>query len=149
MQVGDRLLSVPFTSVISGTRPAQARIALLTRYYCALANNHLPCSGQQSMRTNKKSSAHVLSVYPNVQTQNFKNHFKAELWDPEEWTTLFNRSGARGIMFTTKHCDGYTHWKSPSKPGYNSVEAGPMRDVVGDLTAVCLHLKNSNLCLLD
>ena len=73
-------------------------------------------------------------------TQNFKNHFKAELWDPEEWTTLFNRSGARGIMFTTKHCDGYTHWKSPSKPGYNSVEAGPKRDVVGDLTAVCLHL---------
>jgi hypothetical protein len=24
-------------------------------------------------------------------------------------------------MFTTKHCDGYTHWQSPSKWNYNSV----------------------------
>lgn len=64
----------------------------------------------------------------------FKHSFHAELWNPDQWMSLFKRAGARGIMFTTKHCDGYTHWKSPSKPGYNSVEAGPKRDIVADLT---------------
>jgi len=65
----------------------------------------------------------------------FKEQFTAELWEPDDWVNLFQRAGAKGVMFTTKHCDGYTHWKSPSKPGYNSVDAGPRRDVVADLTA--------------
>ena len=55
-------------------------------------------------------------------SQEFARDFHAELWDPDQWMELFDQAGAKGIMFTTKHCDGYTHWASPSKPGYNSVE---------------------------
>ena len=64
----------------------------------------------------------------------FAKDFHAELWDPDQWMELFDQAGAKGIMFTTKHCDGYTHWKSPSKPGYNSIDTGPKRDILGDLS---------------
>ena len=62
--------------------------------------------------------------------------FRAELFDPEEWAALFARSGARYVVLTTKHHDGYCLWptKSPYKQGWNSVDSGPRRDLVGELT---------------
>lgn len=54
---------------------------------------------------------------------------QAELWDPNAWAALFKQAGAKFIVFTTKHCDGWTHWRSPAKYGYNSVDSGPKRDV--------------------
>lgn len=75
---------------------------------------------------------------------------------------LLSQAGAKFVHFTSKHCDGYerqapqldlsdvafgpmsspfflfagswTHWRSSAKPNYNSVDAGPMRDIVGELT---------------
>jgi alpha-L-fucosidase len=73
-------------------------------------------------------------VYGDQPYAEFADQFKAELWDPDQWMGLFKDAGARGIMFTTKHCDGYTHWKSPAKWNYNSVDSGPHRDVVADIT---------------
>jgi alpha-L-fucosidase len=62
--------------------------------------------------------------------------FRAELFDPGFWAELFLRSGARYVVLTSKHHDGYCLWptKSPYKKGWNSMEVGPQRDLVGDLT---------------
>lgn len=68
--------------------------------------------------------------------------FKAELFNPDEWAKLFERSGAKYIVLTSKHHDGYTLW--PSKDAdrtwgfpWNAVAVGPKRDLLGDLfTAV-------------
>ena len=60
--------------------------------------------------------------------------FKAELWEPTEWADLFRRSGARYVVLTSKHHDGYCLWPSSHRPGWNSVETGPQRDLVGELT---------------
>ncbi len=66
------------------------------------------------------------------------NDFKAELFDPEEWARLFEKSGAKYIVLTSKHHDGFTLW--PSKEAnkdwgfpWNAVDVGPKRDLLGDL----------------
>ena len=63
--------------------------------------------------------------------------FKAELYDPDYWADLFYRAGARYVVLTTKHHDGYCLWPtgSPYKKNWNSADVGPRRDLVGDLTA--------------
>jgi len=74
--------------------------------------------------------------------QDFAAQFRCELFEPDHWADIFARSGARYIVPTSKHHDGYCLW--PSKEAsrtwgrpWNSVEIGPQRDLLGDLkTAV-------------
>lgn len=61
--------------------------------------------------------------------------FKAEFFDPDQWAELFKKSGAGYVVLTSKHHDGYTLWPSTLSPGWNSVETGPKRDIIGDLSA--------------
>lgn len=65
--------------------------------------------------------------------------FKAELFDPSEWASIFKKSGARYVVLTSKHHEGFTLWpneqadKSWGRP-WNAFTNGPKRDVLGDLT---------------
>src|SRR5690349_15457247 len=71
--------------------------------------------------------------------QNFESSFKAELFDPAQWAGVFKRSGARYIVLTSKHHEGYCLWDSPeadrdwNRP-WNAVTGTPKRDLLGDLT---------------
>jgi alpha-L-fucosidase len=67
--------------------------------------------------------------------KDFVNLFKAEFFDPDQWATLFKASGAGYVVLTSKHHDGYALWPSAHSPGWNSVETGPRRDLIGDLSA--------------
>ncbi len=62
--------------------------------------------------------------------------FKAELFNPDQWAELFQRAGAKYVVLTSKHHDGYCLWPSkvPYSKNWNSMEVGPKRDLVGDLT---------------
>ena len=55
-------------------------------------------------------------------------------WDPGSWADLFRSAGARYVVLTAKHHDGFLLWPSrtpcPRKPDYTAE-----RDVVGELTA--------------
>jgi alpha-L-fucosidase len=66
----------------------------------------------------------------------FAPDFKAELFDPDKWAEMFKNSGARYVVLTSKHHDGYCLWPSshPRKKNWNSMDVGPKRDLVGDLT---------------
>ena len=70
------------------------------------------------------------------QYRDFAPQFKAELWQPDKWAQLFKDAGAKYVVLTSKHHDGFTLWpsSSPYSKGWNSVEVGPKRDLVGDLT---------------
>ena len=77
---------------------------------------------------------------PDFAYQDFVPQFKAELFDPDQWANIFERSGAKYIVLTSKHHDGFTLWNSAEanrswgRP-WNSVDVGPQRDLLGDLTA--------------
>jgi alpha-L-fucosidase len=66
----------------------------------------------------------------------FADMFTAELYDPQYWAQLFKESGAKYVILTSKHCEGFAMW--PSKEEYskdwNVGDVGPKRDLLGDLT---------------
>ena len=66
--------------------------------------------------------------------KDFAPLFKAELVDPDQWADFFVRSGARYVVLTSKHHDGYCLWPSEQSKGWNSVDVGPRRDLLGELT---------------
>ncbi|KAK8378851.1 hypothetical protein O3P69_009521 [Scylla paramamosain] len=70
---------------------------------------------------------------PNFSYQDFGPQFTAEFYDPKEWAELFNASGARYIVLTTKHHEGFTLWPSRHSWGWNSLDVGPKRDLLGEL----------------
>jgi alpha-L-fucosidase len=74
--------------------------------------------------------------------RDFAPLFTAELFDPDFWAGLFEESGARYVVLTSKHHDGFCLWPtaSPFKKNWNSMEVGPKRDLLGELTnAVRAH----------
>jgi alpha-L-fucosidase len=70
---------------------------------------------------------------PNFTYQDFATEFKAEFFDPYQWADIFKKAGAKYIVLTSKHHEGYSLY--PSKYGFswNSQDIGPNRDLVGDL----------------
>ncbi len=73
------------------------------------------------------------------QFPDFAPMFKAEAFDPDRWADLFARSGARYVVLTAKHHDGFCLWPSAEatrswgRP-WNAMDIGPKRDLVGNLT---------------
>lgn len=66
----------------------------------------------------------------------FGKMFKAELYDPTEWADLFKRAGAKYVVLTSKHHDGFTLWPNKQAQNarhfkWNAGEIGPKRDLVG------------------
>ncbi|NGM65815.1 alpha-L-fucosidase [Sphingobacterium sp. SGR-19] len=60
--------------------------------------------------------------------------FKAEFFEPDKWADLFKRSGAGYVVLTSKHHDGYCLWPSVHSEGWNTLEVGPKRDIIKDLS---------------
>jgi alpha-L-fucosidase len=58
--------------------------------------------------------------------------FKAEKWNPDEWAKLFAEVGAKYVVLTAEHHDGWANWDSDLTP-WNAVDKGPKRDLVGEL----------------
>jgi len=67
--------------------------------------------------------------------QDFAPMFKAELFNPGQWATLFRDAGAKYVVLTSKHHEGFTLWPSAQSWNWNSVDIGPHRDICGDLTS--------------
>ncbi len=66
--------------------------------------------------------------------QDFVKGFKAEMFDPDQWAKLFKESGARYVVLTSKHHEGFALWPSGLSWNWNAVDVGPHRDLLGDLT---------------
>ena len=59
--------------------------------------------------------------------------FRAEHFDPGQWAELFKKSGARYVVLTSKHHDGFALYPSATCPRWNAQVLGPHRDLAGDL----------------
>lgn len=93
-------------------------------------------------RINEKSDAgkyfrdyHNKMYGKDFKYQDFAPMFKAQHWDPDQWANIFKRSGAKYVVLTSKHHEGFTLWPSQESWNWNSVDIGPHRDICGDLSA--------------
>ncbi|MEC3908637.1 alpha-L-fucosidase [Tamlana sp. 2201CG12-4] len=84
---------------------------------------------------------HKETYGPHFSYYNFGELFKADLFNADEWAALFEEAGAKYIVLTSKHHDGFTLWPNEQANdrgfAWNSIEVGSKRDLVGELnTAV-------------
>ncbi|XP_031179051.1 tissue alpha-L-fucosidase-like [Sander lucioperca] len=70
---------------------------------------------------------------PGFKYADFASEFRAEFFEPDNWADIFKASGARYVVFTSKHHEGFTNWPSAGSWNWNSVDVGPHRDLVGEL----------------
>jgi alpha-L-fucosidase len=94
-------------------------------------------NGLQADKDNVRKKFHKLH-YGDMSYYGFGTMFKADRFDPDAWAKVFEQSGAKYIVLTSKHHDGFAMW--PSKEAdktwgfpWNSVSSGPKRDLLGDL----------------
>lgn len=80
---------------------------------------------------------HVKTYGEDFDYSGFAPMFKAMSFDADAWAELFKKSGAKYIVLTTKHHDGFALW--PNKEAsrdygrpWNSMEVGAKRDLVGE-----------------
>lgn len=68
--------------------------------------------------------------------RDFAPLLSAEHFDPQEWAALFQQAGARYVVLTSKHHDGYCMWATdnPHKKNWNCADVGAHRDLLGELT---------------
>ncbi|MCK5056127.1 MAG: alpha-L-fucosidase [Candidatus Aminicenantes bacterium] len=114
-------------SVPAWRKVTQGRYASYAEWYYARVMEDEKNGGAEFHREN---------YGPDFEYRDFAPLFKAELFDPDYWAELFARSGAKYVVLTSKHHDGYCLWptKSPYKKDWNSMAVGPKRDLVGELT---------------
>jgi len=66
--------------------------------------------------------------------QDFAGDFNASHFDAAHWADVFKRSGAKYVVLTSKHHEGFTLWPSEQSWNWNSVDIGPHRDLCSELT---------------
>ncbi|MCU1269188.1 MAG: glycoside hydrolase family 29 (alpha-L-fucosidase) [Acidobacteriaceae bacterium] len=69
---------------------------------------------------------------------NFAPTFNREIqkWNPDLWAEIFRRAGAKYVVLTTKHHDGFTLWPSSvQNPTLALDRQHAQRDLVGELSA--------------
>lgn len=71
----------------------------------------------------------------NTDYRDFVKDFNAEMYEPDFWAELFKEAGAKYVVLTSKHHEGFCLWPSKYSWNWNAGDVGPHRDLLGDLTA--------------
>ena len=78
--------------------------------------------------------------------EDYKDLFKAELFDANQWAELFKKAGAKYVVFTSKHHDGYCMYDSRYAEGWSSTTTGPKIDFCEELSKA-VRENDMKMCL--
>ena len=111
--------------------PADAPIGVYAKYAEWYWNKFTVSTGEE----HKYFKAFHDSIYgEKFKYQDFAPQFKAELFEPRKWAEVFASSGAKYVVLTSKHHEGFCLWPSAQSWNWNAVDIGPHRDLAGDLS---------------
>ena len=65
--------------------------------------------------------------------RDFINLFNPINYDSDRWAELFKNAGAKYVVLTSKHHDGFCLWPNQQSRGYNSFDGIAGRDLLGEL----------------
>ena len=97
-------------------------------YWYKLMDKNSPVNAQFS-------KFHSRQYGEDFQYQDFAGMFKAELFEPRAWANMIKASGAKYVVLTSKHHEGFCLWPSDQAWNWNAMDVGPHRDLAGDLSA--------------
>lgn len=81
---------------------------------------------------------HIATYGKNFEYYRFIDSFNSQTkeWRPESWASLFQETGARYVVLTTKHHEGFRLWPSAVvNPKAAGRQLNAQRDLTGELTA--------------
>ncbi|XP_028676297.1 plasma alpha-L-fucosidase [Erpetoichthys calabaricus] len=70
---------------------------------------------------------------PNFRYEDFGPQFTAEFFNGKQWADVLSASGAKYVVLTSKHHEGFTLWGSKYSWNWNAMDVGPKRDLVAEL----------------
>ncbi|XP_026940526.1 plasma alpha-L-fucosidase isoform X2 [Sagmatias obliquidens] len=70
---------------------------------------------------------------PDFTYADFGPLFTAKFFDANQWADILQASGAKYVVLTSKHHEGFTLWGSERSWNWNAVDEGPKRDIVKEL----------------
>lgn len=70
---------------------------------------------------------------PDFKYEDFAPQFTAKFFNAEQWADLFQASGAKYVVLTSKHHEGFSLWGSKYSWNWNAVDQGPKRDIIMEL----------------
>ena len=70
---------------------------------------------------------------PNFNYPDYAARFDATFFNATQWLELCAASGAKYVVPTSKHHEGFCNWPSATAFNWNSFDVGPHRDIVGEL----------------
>lgn len=82
------------------------------------------------------------NVFGNIEYRDFAKQFKCELFNCKEFIKTIKSSGAKYIVVTAKHHDGYCMWKTDNKykKTWNAFDNGPKLDLLEELKHECDYI---------
>ncbi len=123
---------------VPGWAPVEGQYGELTRERFFQVNPYAEWYWNSMRIPGSPTSEHHRATYgDDFEYAAFLATFNEELekWKPEEWGELFAAAGARYVVLTTKHHDGFTLWPSRIRnPNRPENQQGARRDLVGELT---------------
>ncbi|XP_071744404.1 alpha-L-fucosidase [Lepeophtheirus salmonis] len=72
---------------------------------------------------------------PRFTYQDFGSKLRMEFFNASHFAKLVHDAGAKYFVFTSKHHDGFVNFNSSYTFGWRSLDIGPKRDVVGELSS--------------
>jgi alpha-L-fucosidase len=109
-------------------------------YWDRIGNAGNPDPASRDARIRTETRAFHERVYgKDFPYQDFAPQFRAEFFDAAQWARMIERAGAKYVVLVSKHHDGFALWPSREADAswgrkWNSVDVGPRRDLVGELT---------------
>ena len=90
---------------------------------------------QRSLEAGKPGfREHLESHFPGKSYYDLAAQFTAHDFDAAAWAKVLRRSGAKYVVLTAKHHDGFCLWPCSTQPYWNSTCLGPHRDIVKELS---------------
>uniref|UniRef100_A0A8C5KTJ9 Alpha-L-fucosidase n=1 Tax=Jaculus jaculus TaxID=51337 RepID=A0A8C5KTJ9_JACJA len=70
---------------------------------------------------------------PGFKYEDFGPLFTAKFFNAKQWASILQASGAKYVVLTSKHHEGFPLWGSKHSWNWNAVDVGPKRDIVKEL----------------
>jgi len=86
---------------------------------------------------------------PGFTYADFAPKFTAEFYEPDKWAEILKASGAKYVVLTSKHCEGFTLWPSKVSFNWNAMDVGPKRDLLGITLYSCIRFNTFFLIIGD
>jgi alpha-L-fucosidase len=86
---------------------------------------------------------------PDFTYADFASKFTTEFYEPDKWAEILKASGAKYVLLTSKHHEGFCLWPSKYSFNWKAMDVGPKIDLLGISLYFCIQFNTFSLIIGD